>query len=440
MTEQRPDFLTQGESARLFPVLSTVSTEGRATSILLACLSKINKLSQALLISAGRRVGVQTRVDTYTQIVPKKSSSGVEDRPDGLIVLKSSRSGEWRAFVEAKIGKTELDADQIERYRALAKENAVDCVITISNQFTSAPDIHPLEAIRNKKRGVPVIHWSWMRILTAVGLLIDRDEVKDRDQRIILQELHRFLAHEDSGVRGFDRMPGEWTKINRHVSSGGEISKKSLEAKAVLDAWHQEINDLSLILSRSTDTRVKWRLPRKHMGDPELRQKDELNILSNDKKLCASFGIPDAAAPLDVVADLARRCIEVGMTLYAPDKTKTSTRIKWLLRQIRQEDDTPNLHVRIHWPGKSSSTLHLVSDLREDVDVAGSGKENLTPTGFHLFEVRQLEGRFAQQINFVKDLEKFVSDFYGTYGQNLSAWTKPAPKLKDNDPVDISSD
>ena len=44
-----PDFLKQGEAARLFPVLATTSKEGRATSILLSCMEKVDEFAAAQL-------------------------------------------------------------------------------------------------------------------------------------------------------------------------------------------------------------------------------------------------------------------------------------------------------------------------------------------------------------------------------------------------------
>lgn len=49
MTEKLPEYLIQGEQARLFPVLATTSKEGRTTSIVLACLAKIDEFGAALL-------------------------------------------------------------------------------------------------------------------------------------------------------------------------------------------------------------------------------------------------------------------------------------------------------------------------------------------------------------------------------------------------------
>ncbi len=429
VSHKLPTFLSQGEAARLFPVLSTTSKEGRTTAILLACMARIDELARDLLASAGQRVGTRSRIECYTEIVPARNSEDTRDRPDGLIVLRAGKR-EWKAFVEAKIGSSELDVDQIERYRNLARENGIDCVITISNQFATAPTEHPLEAVRKSRSRIPVIHWSWMHVLTTADLLISRQSVANHDQLVLLNEFRRFLAHESAGVRGFDRMPREWTDLNRLISAGGDVSANSHEAAKVIEAWHQETRDLSLALSRLTETRVTQRLPRSQQRSVAQRQKDDLANLRDNRQLAVSLEIPDAAAPLDVVVDLARRCIDVGMTLGVPEDRKSSkARVNWLLRQIRQANVT-DLYLRVSWSRRTASTQHSVSDPRDDPGIVDDGTEHLEARSFHLFESKRLGARFTQQSNFIADLERVVPEFYGRYGAGLVAWQRPAPKIR----------
>ena len=197
----RPDYLSAGDHARLFPVLATTSKEGRTTAIVLSCIARIDEFGAALLDQLGQRVGVRSNIDCYTEVVFKGQKDAPRDRPDGLIVIRTG-SREWRALVEAKVGTQTLDADQIEKYRAIAKDQKVDCVVTISNEFATTPKNHPMEAVRKSRSKIPVYHWSWMSILTAADLLITNDGVKDRDQLFLLRELTRFLTHDSAGVLG----------------------------------------------------------------------------------------------------------------------------------------------------------------------------------------------------------------------------------------------
>jgi len=122
--------LISGDHARLFPVLSMNSKEGRTTSAVLSCFARIDEFSAALLSQLGQRKGVRTQIECFTEVVFKGQKDKPRERPDGLIVLCTG-SREWRAIVEAKVGSQTLDADQIERYRTIAKEQKIDCIITI---------------------------------------------------------------------------------------------------------------------------------------------------------------------------------------------------------------------------------------------------------------------------------------------------------------------
>jgi hypothetical protein len=225
-------------------------------------------------------------------------------------------------------------------------------------------------------------------------------------------------------------MPPEWSDLNKLVSSGGAIGVKSKEAQTVLEAWHQETRDLSLILSRLTETTVMERLPRKQQNDPAQRLKDELAHLREHKQLTCKLDVPDAAATVEVVADITRRCIDVGMTLKAPgDRKTTKARINWLLRQIKSEN--PNdLYVRLNWPGTSDPTQFPVADLRNDVSICDEGKAHLAAHSFHVFCSRRTGPRFTQQVNFIADLEAIVPAFYGEIGAYLAAWKPSAPKIR----------
>jgi hypothetical protein len=227
-----PGFLKQGEAARLFPVLSTTSKEGRATSILLSCLDKVDEFAAVQLKTLGLRPGKRTSVQSYTEVVFNDSTQK-NKRPDGLIVV-STGVQKKHYLVEAKIGNAALDASQIESYMRICKEKKLDGVITISNQYSSSPDIHPLEEVRKIKIKVPVYHWSWMSLLTTIDLMVSNEEVADNDQLLLMNELRRFLSHDSTGVKGFDRMPPEWSDVNKTLANQGKLSTRSDEAQKVV--------------------------------------------------------------------------------------------------------------------------------------------------------------------------------------------------------------
>lgn len=109
-------------------------------------MTKVEELGATLLGTVGQKIGKMAVISTFTEVVFKGQKTDINDRPGGLIIVKIGKR-EWRALVEAKVGNSKLDEAQIERYRTIAKNHGIDCVITLSNQFATSPLHHPLEGV-----------------------------------------------------------------------------------------------------------------------------------------------------------------------------------------------------------------------------------------------------------------------------------------------------
>ena len=270
-----------------------------------------------------------------------------------------------------------------------------------------------------------------MYVLTEATLLINNEEIADRDQRVILNEMRRFLNHPSAGVKSFDQMPASWTSLVSGVLAGGAIAANAPEAREVVGAWHQEVRDLSLVLSRQLATDVAVRIPRKLAADPLARQKADLDLLAKSLSLQTTLVVPDAAAPIDVYADLQKRSVIVSMKLRAPTERKsTKARVTWLLRQLASSQPE-GIHVRLLWLGRAAATQHPLSELRENPEIASVGRETQAASSFEILLVRDLGGRFGQRKNFITELETVVPEFYEQVGQHLRAWQPPAPKIRE---------
>lgn len=424
-----PDFIVSGEPVRLFSVLSDTSKEGRTTSVFLSCLANVFEYGTALLSSLGQRVGTRARIECFTEVGFATKAGDKKLRPDGLIVLTVG-SRKWTALIEAKVGNNELTNEQIEEYLALAQAQKIDAVISISNQFSASPHHHPLQFKSRLTNKVDLYHWSWMYLLTEADLLLSNSQIEDADQHYILRELVRFLTHPSAGVKGFDAMPKAWGDMVNSVRAGAPIRANSPEAEEVIGAWHQEVRDLSLILSRQVGVEVSNRLPRALVKDNAARVKADLSALADEKCMTASLFVPDTAAPIDINVDMTNRTISSSARIKAPaDKHSTKARINWVLRQL-QKTPSDNIYLRLHWPGRGPYTQHTLAELRDDVTIAEVGKDKQVST-IEVCMVCETGARFAQSRNFIKDLEEAVPDFYETVMQYLKVWQPPAPKLRE---------
>lgn len=434
-----PDCIERAERARLFPILAETSKEGRTLSIFLATLAAVRELRTNLLSAIGQRIGPAAKLGTYTEAVFKCAKGEPNfGRPDGLLVLDTG-GRRWTALVEAKVGRSDISPDQLERYLELAKRNRIDAVITISNQFSVIPQHHPLRINMAKYKGVELFHFSWMHILTEADLLTVNRDVDDDDQAYILSEFLRFISHESAGVQGFTQMPAAWPELVAKVQAGGAL-QRTADVGALAEAWVQESRDLCLILSRQLKRQVCQRLSRAALADPQVRFQEDVAGLCGQQCLMTVLTVPDAAAPIEVRADLQRRSVLVSMKLRAPtDRVSSKARLTWLLRQIPAAAEG-NIHVRCLWPGTSPSTQFRLQELREDPSRIDEGKGKLQVNGFEILWVADLGRRFEQRKTFVEELEKAVPAFYETVGQHLRAWRAQAPKIAEEraQPADVT--
>ena len=438
MTDELPQTLQDGEPARLFPVLAETSKEGRALSVLLACLGSVDDLARTLLSTLGQRVGVRFRVRVFTEVVLSNAPEGVSGRPDGLIVVETGRRS-WSALVEAKVRRSRLEPAQVEAYLKLAKANGVDALVTISNDFAAVPHHHPIRVARTP-RGVGLYHWSWTSILTHAKVLLAAKSVDDPEQRFLLAELVRFLDHPSTGVMRFDRMDGNWKELVTSVVAGAPLSRSSEAVMDTVANWHQECRDLALKLMVRVNSNVAIRLPQTHRSDPQRRIADDAERLAATSTLAVEFNVPDAASPIKVEADLRTRSIQVHMTLRAPtDRKSTRARTNWLLRQLAGSEPA-DLHIKAVFPGRSTATQETLAAVRADADTLHASNANLAPTAFEVRLVRDAGGRFAGAKTFVDELERSVLRFYAEAGQRLKNWQPAAPRMVDKSPEEPAGD
>ena len=429
--QDRPPFLLSGERARLIPVAADTSKEVRATSVLLAVMRLVPQFSQCMLETVGQRTGVRAVVECFTEPVLKTSGTASKVRPDGYVRLRSGRGREWQALIEAKVGRSELDPQQILAYAEVAKENKIDSIITISNQFVAHPTHAPVQLPKVLARHVSLHHWSWMFIVTQAKLLLNEYPFDNPLEKLILSEMVLYLRHDSVGTSRFDRMNKEWKDLVLAVNAGRVLARSDPEVEGAVAAWQQECRDLTLLMSRNLGRLVTIKLPRAHREDAVQRVNESCELLASAQCLECVLDIPDTASEITLRADLKRRCVTASMTLAAPkDKQRISSRVNWLIRQLAKSDPTL-VYVEAKFPGRRPPQQATLGELRREpgaMDVNGSG---LLPYSFTVLMVQDLAGKFSGTRAFIEELEKFVPAFYENVGQYLQNYVAKPPKLKD---------
>ena len=174
------DDTVKAHAVRLFPsvrISSPREAELRATASLLAMVRAVSEFGRSLVKTAD---GPSGRIECYTEVsFSGRGPDGSKSiRPDGVVRAVRGKTA-WKALVEVKVGDNPLEQEQFDAYHKLAKDLEFDAVITISNQAALSNGLPPLSVDGRRLRSVPVVHFSWERLLSEARMLSRKKEVDE---------------------------------------------------------------------------------------------------------------------------------------------------------------------------------------------------------------------------------------------------------------------
>jgi hypothetical protein len=411
------------QPARLIPtsgIAGSDEAERRATSALLAVMGIVREFGAAIVRPLGAPGG---QLATFIEVPFVLNERTVI--PDGLLqATRGTRS--WTALVEVKTGSIDLEPAQVEAYLDVAREQDFDAVLTISNQISPGPGVHPVDVDRRKLRRVALHHLSWSEVLTiAVQHRVHRG-VSDPEQAWILGELIRYLEHPRSGALDFSDMGATWVPVREAVSAGTLRANDKGLADA-LSRWEQLLRYAALRLGRELGADVQVVLSRREASDPGLRVQALTQGIVERGVLTGSLRIPGAIAPIDVSADLRAGRVTVSVDVDSPREGRPATRVNWLVRQLRDAPD--GLRVDAWTANARSSTSELLRAVREDPSrlLDGSGRELRT---FRVAASSPMgTKRGTGRGGFIDSVLAAVDGFYAAVVQQLLPWAAKAPQL-----------
>lgn len=411
--------------ARLIPtsgINGAEEQERRATSALLAVLSAVKEFGRGFVQPFGAPSGT---IECFIEVPFVLGERRLY--PDGLIrVSRGARS--WTALVEVKTGPNQLAAEQLENYLDIAREHSYDAVITISNEIPAVAGQHPTKVDKRKLKKVSLHHISWSQVLAEAVMQKEFRGVADPDQAWILGELIRYLEHRKSGALEFDDMGEAWVGVRDQVAAGTLRSsdKGIAEVVARFDAL---LRFASLQLGRQLGTEVVPVLSRKEAADPVLRAQALTQTLCATGELSGAIRIPGTVGHLVVTADLRAGKVTCHVDVDAPREGRATTRVNWLLRQLKNAPDATRVEAFVaHARGSQAAEL------------LGAAREN--PAALVLDPAKELRSfrlatssslgtkRGRGRGSFIDSVLTAVNGFYADVLGSLRAWAAAPPKLR----------
>ncbi|HET6627873.1 MAG TPA: hypothetical protein VFG63_15890 [Nocardioidaceae bacterium] len=415
--------------ARLIPtsgIAGAEEQERRATSALLAVMGAVKEFSKTLVAPLGAPAG---NVETYIEVPFLLGEKKVY--PDGLIrVTRGSRS--WTALVEVKTGRNELQAEQLENYLDVAKDQGFDSLITISNEIPAFAGQHPTRVDKRKLRKINIHHWSWTYILSTAVMQKEHKGVSDPEQAWILGELIRYLEHPRSGAMELEDMGSHWVSVRQAVTAG-TLRSTDKTAPEVASRYDALLRYTALRLGRQLGTDVTHVLSRKELADPTLRAQFLLESLVSSGKLSGAIRIPDTVAPIHVTADLRAGRITCHVDIDAPKQGRPTTRVNWLLRQLKAAPEGVRIEAFVA-NARRDGAAELLGTVRENPStLITDPKRELRAFRIAMsapMGTKRGRGRGA----FIDSALDLVDAFYGEVVQYLKAWSAAPPRMREATP------
>lgn len=414
----------QWQAARLIPVSGLNGTdeqERRGASALLAVMQVVNEFGRAVTQKFGAPAGT---IETFIEV--PFELNGVKYRPDGLIrVHRGSRT--WVALIEVKTGRNKLTESQVKAYLEIAREQNFDAVITISNQLATIWGAHPLVVDKRSIKKVGLHHLSWSLIHSEALIEQKNQSVKDPEQAWILKEFIRYLEYAKSGAIDFDDMGQSWVTV-RDAAINSTLRSMDQTTHDVVDHFSQLISFVGMSLSSQLGVEVRQSLTKQERNDAALFIHSMAEELAATGRLKGAVSVPNAASPVDILADLRAGRIACSVAIAAPGEGRPMTRVSWLLRQLRTAPS--DLLICANGPRAKD----VGPSLR--LDKALTKPESLLPDS--KFDVRSFTltltaasgtKRGQGKSSFVGSVLDLVNHFYETVVQNLRIWIPPAPKV-----------
>ena len=384
----------------------------------------VREFSKAVLSPLGAPSGtIETYIEVPFMLGEKRCY------PDGLIrVVRAGRS--WTALVEVKTGRNELQVDQLENYLDIARERGFDALITISNEIPPTAGQHPTNVDRRKLRKVALHHWSWTYVLSTAVMQKEHRGVSDPEQAWILGELIRYLEHPRSGALELEDMGSNWVAVREAVTAG-TLRTADKTAPEVASRFDALLRFASLRLGRQLGTEVLPVLSRKEQAEPALRAQALLSRMVDQGQLYGSIRIPHAVAAIQVVADLRAGRITCSVDIDAPREGRSTTRVNWLVRQLKGAPDAVRVEA-FAVNARGAGSAELLGRVREDPSaLVTDPKRELRSFSVALSAPMGVK-RGRGKGTFIDSVLDLIDTFYADVVQHLKAWSASPPKMREH--------
>jgi hypothetical protein len=418
-------------------ISSDREAEMRATSAFLSIVKAVAEFGRTIVKAAKGPAGV---IACYTEVELDDSTKTKKSRPDGVIYVTRGKK-EWKALVEVKVGTNGLNQEQFDRYHNLAREYGFDALITISNQAALLNGFPPLKVDLRRAKSIPVLHFSWERLLSEAQLLSWQSGVSDEDQQYMLDEWIRYVNDSGARIVVAPKVGGYWKDLLSAAASD-QLSANRIGLEEFVNTWCGFLRIQAFRLRALLGERVEVRYRADEKKKPELYIKRLVSEATTSNKIFSLLNISHTAGDLELMLDLRSRRIFFEVDVTPPSDKTTRGQIGWIVNQLKRVESAPQEQsLIVVWKKRGVMSKAPIAGIAENRDALLLDMEkNLIPKeiDIRMFKIQwetKIPRKNADLFTAIGgNLEKFYSDVV----ENLSAYVPPAPKLSRKEGPEIT--
>lgn len=221
-------------------------------------------------------------------------------------------------------------------------------------------------------------------------------------------------------------MGEHWVGVRDGVKHG-TLRHSDKKAVEVANKWEELVSFAALRLGRKIGTDVQEVLTAKEKKDLSVRIASIVETMVSRGVMSGIIRIPNTAGDIELSADIRAQQVVASISIAAPKKGRATTRINWLLRQLKATSHD----VRVDsWGIRSRSSMSdLLSAVRKDSSLLAPIDDRDIAT-FTVSLARPMgQKRSAGKRSFIDSVLDAIDDFYGDVVQHLREWQATAPRL-----------
>jgi hypothetical protein len=158
-------------------------------------------------------------------------------------------------------------------------------------------------------------------------------------------------------------------------------------------------------------------------------------MLVAEGRLAGAIRIPNTVSPLTLTVDVRAAQVTGSFTVNAPAEGRPTTRINWLLRQLKDAPDS--LRIEAFAARQRGGNAELLRTVRDDpsVLITDPSKEirSFTLTYIGKMGANRLAGRSG----FIDSVMDGIFTSYDLIGQQLKDWAAAPPRLRKPQEVEV---